>query len=323
MDEEVTDLVSYIIRRTLIAIPILFGVSILTFSIMHIAPGSPTSMLLAPDIGPEVRAAFEERYGLNDPIPVQYVKWMSAMVQGDMGYSLIRVGTPVKDMIMSRLPNTLILMGASTILAIIIAIPLGILSARRPYTLTDYTVTFSSFVGVATPNFWVGLLFIMWFSVNLDWFPSGGIATLNEPFSIWDRLHHLFLPAIVLATADMAGLTRYTRSSMLEVIRQDYMRTARAKGFKENTVIYRHGLRNGLIPIITIFGLMLPSFFAGSVVVERIFAWPGIGDLLIASVFQRDYPVIMGITMISAVLVVFGNLLADIAYAIFDPRIEY
>ncbi|MCE7791336.1 ABC transporter permease [Salipaludibacillus sp. CUR1] len=316
-------MLSYILRRIIMAVPILIGISILTFSVMHLAPGSPTSMLLAPDIGPEVRIAFEERYGLNDPIPVQYVKWMGAMIQGDMGYSLVRVGMPVSEMIMNRLPNTLILMGASTIIAIVISIPLGIISARRQYTVTDYSVTFGSFVGIATPNFWIGLLLIMWLSVNLGWFPSGGTHTLNEPFSILDRLHHLFLPALVLATADMAGLTRYSRSSMLEVIRQDYMRTARAKGFTENTVIYKHGLRNGLIPIITIFGLMLPSFFAGSVVVERIFAWPGIGDLLITSVFQRDYPVIMGITMISAVLVVLGNLLADIAYAIFDPRIEY
>ncbi|HLR73907.1 MAG TPA: ABC transporter permease [Virgibacillus sp.] len=316
-------MVSYIIRRTLMSIPILIGISIITFTVMHLAPGSPSSMLLAPDITPETRMQFEERYGLNDPIPVQYVKWVSAMVQGDLGYSLIRLGTPVSELIWNRLPNTLILMGASTLLAVIVAIPLGILSARRPYTLTDYTVTFGSFVGVATPNFWVGLLLIMFFAVKFDIFPSGGIQTLNEPFSILDRLHHLFLPAIVLATSDMASLTRYSRSSMLEVIRQDYIRTARAKGFKENTVIYKHGLRNGLIPIITIFGLMLPSFFAGSVVVERIFAWPGIGDLLITSVFQRDYPVIMGITMISSALVVFGNLFADIAYAIFDPRIEY
>lgn len=316
-------MVSYIIRRVLMAIPILIGISIITFSVMQLAPGSPTSLLMSPDIGPEVRAAFEERYGLNDPIPVQYVKWMGAMLQGDMGFSLVRVGMPVNEMIMNRLPNTLLLMGASTFIAIIIAIPMGIVSARRQYSLTDYSVTFASFVGVATPNFWVGLLLIMIFGVNLGWFPTGGIQSLNEPFSILDRLHHLVMPAIVLATADMAGLTRYSRSSMLEVIRQDYMRTARSKGFKENTVIYKHGLKNGLIPIITIFGLMLPSFFAGSVVVERIFSWPGIGDLLITSVFQRDYPVVMGVTMISAALVVMGNLLADICYAIFDPRIEY
>lgn len=316
-------MVSYIIRRLLMAIPILIGISIITFSVMQLAPGSPTSMLMSPDIGPEVRAAFEERYGLNDPVPVQYIKWMGAMMQGDMGFSLVNVGMPVNEMIMNRLPNTLILMGASTFIAIIIAIPMGIVSARRQYTLTDYSVTFASFVGVATPNFWIGLLLIMIFGVNLGWFPTGGIQTINEPFSILDRLHHLVMPALVLATADMAGLTRYTRASMLEVIRQDYMRTARSKGFKENTVIYGHGLKNGLIPIITIFGLMLPSFFAGSVVVERIFSWPGIGDLLITSVFQRDYPVVMGVTMISAVLVVVGNLMADICYAIFDPRIEY
>jgi peptide/nickel transport system permease protein len=316
-------MLSYIVRRCFMAIFILIGISILTFSIMHIAPGGPTALLMDPDISPEAREAFMERYGLNDPVPVQYVKWLWAAVQGDLGYSFIRTGTPVSEMIMNRLPNTLLLMVSSALVAIAISIPFGIISARKQYSITDYSVTTASFIGVSTPNFWIGLMLIMFLSVRLGWFPTGGVATLNEDFSILDRLHHLILPAFVLATADMAGLTRYTRSSMLEVIRQDYMRTARAKGFKENTVIYKHGLRNGLIPIITIFGLMLPSFFGGSVVVERIFSWPGIGDLLLNSVFQRDYPVIMGITMISAVLVVLGNLLADICYAIFDPRIEY
>jgi peptide/nickel transport system permease protein len=163
----------------------------------------------------------------------------------------------------------------------------------------------------------------MVFAVHLKWFPTGGVATLNAPFSIWDRIHHLILPAFVLASADMASLTRYTRSSMLEVIKQDYIRTARAKGLKERKVIYKHGLRNGLIPIITIFGLLLPTFIGGSVVVEKIFGWPGIGLLFIDSAFQRDYPVLMALTVISAVFVVIGNLIADILYAIFDPRIEY
>jgi peptide/nickel transport system permease protein len=316
-------MVSYIIRRTLGAIPLLFGITVISFLIIKMAPGDPSSLLLDPNISPADRERFMEKYGLNDPLPVQYVKWVGNMLQGDFGTSLIRKGVPVSEMIMNRLPNTLLLMVVSTIIAMLISIPFGVLSATRPYTKIDYTVTVASFVGLATPNFWLGLILIMVFAVHLKWFPTGGVATLNAPFSIWDRIHHLILPAFVLASADMASLTRYTRSSMLEVIKQDYIRTARAKGLKERKVIYKHGLRNGLIPIITIFGLLLPTFIGGSVVVEKIFGWPGIGLLFIDSAFQRDYPVLMALTVISAVFVVIGNLIADILYAIFDPRIEY
>jgi peptide/nickel transport system permease protein len=214
-------------------------------------------------------------------------------------------------------------MMAAAFLAIAIAIPVGVLSDRKPYTPLDYSVTFGSFLGLATPNFWLGLMLIMLFSVHLGWTPVGGVATLGGEFSILDRLHHLILPAIVLAAADLAGLVRYTRSSMLEVLQQDYIRTARAKGLSERTVVYRHGLRNGLIPIVTIIGLMLPTFVGGAVIVESLFSWPGIGKMFIDAVFERDYPVIMGITMLGAVLTVLGNLLADICYAALDPRIEY
>ncbi len=316
-------MISYIIRRCLMAIPLLFGITVLSFAIIQMAPGGPTSLMMDPNISKEAMKKYEERYGLNDPVHIQYYRWVSNMVKGDFGDSLIRRGVPVSEMIMNRLPNTLLLMIVSTALAILVAVPFGVISARKQYSLTDYTVTVTSFLGLATPNFWIGLVLIMVFAVQLQWFPTGGVATLNADFSILDRIHHLILPAFVLATADMAGLTRYTRSSMLEVLKQDYMRTARAKGLKENKVTYKHGLRNGLIPVITIFGLMLPSFIGGSVIVERIFAWPGIGLLFIDSAFQRDYPVIMALTVISAVFVVIGNLLADILYAIFDPRIEY
>ncbi len=305
------------------AIPLLFGITIISFGIIHLAPGDPTALLMDPNIKPEDKVAFMEKYGLNDPMHIQYLKWVGNMLQGDFGQSLIRTGTDVSYLIVERLPNTLFLMLVSTLLAVLISIPFGIISARKPYTLTDYSVTFTSFIGLATPNFWLGLVLIMFLSVQLGWFPTGGIATLNEPFSLWDRIHHLVLPAFVLATADMAGLTRYTRTSMLDVLKQDYIRTARAKGFKERRVVYKHGLRNGLIPVITIFGLMLPSFFAGTVIVEKIFNWPGIGLLFVDAAFQRDYPVIMAVTVIAAVLTVIGNLIADILYAVFDPRIEY
>lgn len=314
---------SYIIRRILMAFPLILGITILAFGIMQVAPGGPTALMIDPQITQEDLEAYKEMYGLNDPIHIQYMKWLGNMVQGNFGYSLIRQGTEVSDLIIARLPNTLLLMVSSTILALVIAIPFGILSATKPYSIRDYSVTFVSFLGVATPNFWIGIVLIMFFSVQLGWFPTGGAATLNAPFSIIDRIHHLILPAFVLATAEMAALTRYMRSSMLDVMKQDYIRTARSKGFTNSKVIYKHGLRNGLIPIITLLGLMLPSFIGGSVIVESIFSWPGIGLLFIDAAFQRDYPVIMAITVIAAVLVVLGNLIADILYAVFDPRIEY
>ncbi|ARC66121.1 glutathione transport system permease protein GsiC [Bacillus licheniformis] len=305
------------------SIPILFGITILSFAIMKAAPGDPVSLMVDPSIKQADREKFIEKYGLNEPEHIQYLKWLGNMVQGDFGTSIVRKGTPVIDLILARLPNTLLLMLVSTILALLISIPLGVLSARRPYSKLDYGITFTSFIGLAVPNFWFGLILIMVLSVNLGWFPTGGVMTLNSGFSLWDRIHHLILPAFVLATADMAGLTRYTRSSMLDVLRQDFIRTARAKGFKENRVVYKHGLRNGLLPVVTIFGLMIPSFIGGAVVTEQIFSWPGLGKLFIDSAFQRDYPVIMAMTVISAVLVVIGNLIADILYAIIDPRIEY
>ncbi|MBO1002523.1 ABC transporter permease [Pseudogracilibacillus auburnensis] len=314
---------SYIIRRLIMTIPLLLGITVLAFFIMQIAPGDPTSLLIDPRIRTEDLQPYIQKYGLDQPIHVQYIKWLGNMLQGDFGNSLIRQGVPVSELIMARLPNTLILMVVSTILAMIISVPFGILSASKQYSKTDYAITFTSFLGLATPNFWLGIVLIMFFSVQLGWFPTGGVATLEAPFSILDRIHHIILPAFVLATADMAGLTRYTRSSMLDVLKEDYIRTARAKGFKETRVIFRHGVRNGLIPIITIFGLMLPSFIGGSVIIESIFAWPGIGSLFMDAAFQRDYPVIMAVTVIAATLVVVGNLIADILYAIFDPRIEY
>ncbi len=313
---------TYLIRRLVMMIPILFGISVISFAIMYAAPGKPAVMNLDPDISVEDREKQMERLGLNDPPHVQYLNWMGNVLKGDFGTSFTKK-QPVKDMILDRLPNTLILMIFSTILAVIISIPFGVISATKQYSKLDYGVTITSFLGLATPNFWLGLMLIMLFSVQLGWTPVGGVSTLGADFSLLDRLHHLILPAIVLATADMAGLTRYTRSSMLEVINQDYIRTARAKGFRESTVIYKHGLRNGLIPIITIFGLMLPGFIGGSVIVESLFSWPGIGKLFIDATFERDYPVIMAITMFGAVLTVLGNLIADILYAVLDPRIEY
>jgi peptide/nickel transport system permease protein len=315
-------MLSYLVRRLVMVIPILFGISLISFAIMYVAPGQPAVMNLDPTISVEARARQIEALGLNEPPHVQYVRWLGNVVRGEFGLSFSR-RVPVAEMIADRLPNTLLLMMASAVIAILIAIPLGVLSARKPYTPLDYSVTVGAFLGLATPNFWLGLMLIMVFSVQLGWTPVAGVATTGAEFSVLDRLQHLILPAIVLATADMAGLMRYTRSSMLEVLHQDYIRTARAKGLPERAVVYRHGLRNGLIPVITIIGLMLPTFVGGAVIVESLFSWPGIGKLFIDSVFERDYPVIMAITMLGAVLTVLGNLLADVLYAVLDPRIEY
>ena len=315
-------MLSYLVRRLSMMIPILLGISVISFAIMYVAPGQPAVMNLDPTMSVEARARQIEALGLNEPPHVQYVKWLRNVVTGELGTSFTR-RLPVSQMILERLPNTLLLMAASALLAILIAIPIGVLSARKPYTALDYSVTFGAFLGLATPNFWLGLMLIMVFSVQLGLTPVGGVATLGADFSLLDRLRHLILPAVVLATADMAALTRYTRSSMLEVLHQDYIRTARAKGLRERTVVYKHGLRNGLIPVVTIIGLMLPTFVGGAVIVESLFSWPGIGKLFIDAVFERDYPVIMGITMLGAVMTVAANLLADVLYAVLDPRIEY
>jgi peptide/nickel transport system permease protein len=315
-------MLSYVVRRLLMVVPILLGISVISFAIMYAAPGQPAVMNLDPTISAEARERQIEALGLNEPPHVQYVKWLGNVLTGNLGTSFSR-RIPVAEMILERLPNTLVLMVSAATLAILIAIPIGVLSARRQYTALDYSVTFGAFLGLATPNFWLGLMLIMVFSVQLGWTPVGGVATLGADFSVLDRLHHLILPAFVLAAADTAALARYTRSSMLEVLSQDYIRTARAKGLRERTVIYKHGLRNGLIPIVTIVGLMLPTFVGGAVITESLFGWPGIGKLFIDSVFERDYPVIMGITMLGAVMTVAGNLVADLLYAALDPRIEY
>jgi peptide/nickel transport system permease protein len=312
----------YFIRRLILMVPILVGISLISFAIMYVAPGQPAVMNLDPTISVEARARQIEALGLNEPVHIQYARWLGSVVQGDFGTSFTR-RVPVSEMILERLPNTLLLMIASALLAIAIAIPVGVISARKQYTSIDYSVTVAAFLGLATPNFWLGLMLIMVFSVQLGWTPVGGVATLGADFSVVDRLRHLILPAVVLAASDLARLVRYTRSSMLEVLQQDYIRTARAKGLPERTVVYTHGLRNGLIPIVTIVGLMLPAFVGGAVIVESLFSWPGIGKLFIDAVFERDYPVIMGITMLGAVLTVLGNLLADVCYAVLDPRIEY
>lgn len=304
------------------AIPLLFGITIVSFGIMHLAPGGPITLMMDPNIEPADQQRMIHALGLDQPVYIQYFHWIGGVLQGDWGYSYIK-REPVMGMILDRLPNTLLLTGVGFILAIIIAIPAGIYSATHQYTKVDYTLTVTSFLGIATPNFWLALMMIMLFSVQLHWLPAGGVSSLDQPFSIGDRIAHLLMPALVLGADSIAGWSRFTRSGMLEVIRQDYIRTARAKGLLESKVIFKHGFRNGLIPLVTIMGLSLPGFFGGAVITETMFSWPGMGRLFIEAVFQRDYPLIMAITMFSAVIVVIGNLIADIAYGLLDPRISY
>ena len=315
-------MLNYTIRRLLQAIPLLLGITIVSFSIMHLAPGGPVELMVDPNLPATDKEAMIHELGLDQPVYLQYFQWLGGLVQGDLGYSYLK-RVPVSDLIAERLPNTLLLMTVSFLIGLMLAIPAGLISATRQYSKIDYSVTVTSFLGLATPNFWLGLMLIMLFSVKLGWLPAGGVATMNAPFSLWDRFTHLILPAITLGSAEIAAWTRYTRSSMLEVVRQDYMRTARAKGLFETRVIVKHGLRNGMIPIVTIMGLTLPTFFGGAVVTESIFSWPGMGRLFIEAVFQRDYPVIMAITTLTAMLVVLGNLIADLAYGWLDPRISY
>ncbi|MFH1542496.1 MAG: ABC transporter permease [bacterium] len=297
----------FIFRRLLSLIPLLIGVSILSFFVMHLAPGDPTALFTDPNINPEDLARIRANFGLDKPVIIQYFYWLGNALRGNFGNSYT-TGQPVMQEIGQRLPATLLLMSASYLLTLIITIPLGVISAVKKGSWFDNTVTVLSFAGMATPSFWLGLMLMLFFSVHLHWFPAVG---------------SFVLPLITMTIGSLAGLTRYQRAAMLEVLNQDYIRTARAKGLPERIVIYKHALRNALIPIVTILGLSLPGLFGGAFIIETIFAWPGMGRLGVMAIFQRNYPMIMGIVVMSAFLIILGNLLADIGYALVDPRIRY
>lgn len=317
---------TYIIRRIFQAIPLLFIISVISFLLMTLAPGDPTAIYENPEAsskGPQDLSNIEDMLGVNQPIYVQYYKWIKLiLLEGNMGYSF-EDGRPVLEKIFERIPATLWLTGTALIVSIIIAIPIGVYSAVKKYSFFDYLFTGYSFLGISAPTFYVGLIAILFFSLRLGWVPPSGMREIYDYFDWYDRFIHLVLPASVLAFNLVASKSRYMRSSMLEVIRQDYIRTARAKGLSEFKVIFKHALRNALLPIITIVALQLPILVGGAFIIEQIFAWPGLGRLSINAVFIRDYQVIMGTTMITSVAVVLCNLLADILYAIVDPRIQY
>jgi len=316
----------FIFRRLIQLIPLLIGVSLISFFVMHLAPGDPTALFTDPNIDPVELARIRANWGLDKPIIVQYFYWLKNAVQGDFGNSYM-TGQPVINEILERLPNTLLLMISSYILTLLITIPLGVLSAVKKGTWFDNLVTILSFAGMATPSFWLGLMLMLLFAVHLDWLPAVGMydPLVQGGWVVrWlDVGKHMILPLTTMTMLSLAGITRYQRAAMLEVLNQDYIRTARAKGLPERVVIFKHALRNALIPIVTIMGLSLPGLFGGAFIIETIFAWPGMGRLGVMAIFQRNYPLIMGIVVFSAVLIMLGNLLADLGYALVDPRIRY
>ncbi|MGN7300133.1 ABC transporter permease [Ferdinandcohnia sp. SAFN-114] len=311
----------FIVKRILAAIPLLFLISIIAFLLVNLMPGNPVDMMIDTTITGSELEKKKEQLGLNDPLYIQYANWLKEIVTGNLGYSFSK-GAPVTELIMDRVPATLLLMGVSLILSLLIAIPVGVLSATKQYSTWDYSLTFLTLAGVSIPTFFLGLSFIYIFAVKLGMFPTGMMGTPGVEPSFLDTAKHLVLPMTVLGLNGAAVYTRYMRSSMLEIIKQDYIRTARAKGSKERKVIFVHALRNGLIPIITLLGLSIPTLFGGAVITEQIFSWPGVGKLMVDSVFSRDYPVLMALILITSFLVVVGSLLADILYSLVDPKVK-
>ncbi len=323
-------LFKYIIRRILMLISTFIGITIISFAVMHLAPGGPVTVQsnFNPKMTPEVRQRLIKEYGLDKPLYVQYWLWFKGLCHLDLGRSFAPDRRPVWNKIKERLPVTLLINGLSLIVILIISIPLGVAAAVRHQSLFDQVTTVLVFIGYAAPSFWVALLLMLLFGVKLGWLPISGLHSIigYKQMTMWQKLwdwtKHLILPVFVSAIGGLAGLSRYTRSSMLEVLRQDYITTARAKGLPEKQVIYKHALRNALLPLITILGLSIPTLIGGSVIFESIFAIPGIGQLMWTSVMSRDYPVLMGNLVIVSILTLLGNLIADICYALADPRIR-
>ncbi|CAN5613144.1 oligopeptide ABC transporter permease AppB [soil metagenome] len=314
---------AYLVHRLIHALTILLGISMLVFLFVELAPGDAVDAMMPPESfsTPDAKEAMRDRLGLNDPAPLRYAQWLQRAFTGDLGFSLTS-RRPVTDIIMTRLPLTLQLVGMAMVFSIIVGITTGIISAIKQYSIIDYVATFFSFFWLSIPGFFLGLLMIYIFAVRLNWFPVFGASTAGAANPLLDRVHHLILPASVLGLELAAALTRYTRASLLEVMRSDYMRTARAKGLRERSVIMRHGLKNALIPIITVIAFRLPYLISGAIVIETVFQWPGLGLLTLNAANQKDYPLVMALALAVTIVVVISSFIADVAYSIVDPRIR-
>lgn len=316
----------FIAKRGLQGVVLLIMVSFISFVVMNLAPGNAMQTFINPRMSPQEITRAENALGINKPIPVQYLGWASNLLQGNFGYS-VRNGESVTALLKQRAGPTLLLTATSFLLIVCIALVIGVYSAARPYSLIDYLSTTLVFAGISIPSFFFGLTLIYLFSVQLGWFPTSGFESYSADHQglelFLDRVWHMALPVCVLTLTGIAGILRHVRSSVSEALRQDYIRTARSKGVGERAILVKHALRNGLIPVVTLLGLSLPAFFAGSVITETIFAWPGMGRLLVDSVFARDYPVSMAINTITAVLVIVGSLVADVLYGLIDPRVRF
>ncbi|MGQ9921460.1 MAG: ABC transporter permease [Desulfobacca sp.] len=319
----------YLLKRLLLLIPMLLGITLISFMVIHLAPGSPTEMqtMMNPKVSLEAQKRLRELYGLDKPLHVQYFAWLSRVVRLDLGRSFSPDGRPVWDKIKERLPVTISINLLAMALILLVAIPIGVIAATHPHSWFDRATTIFVFLGFAMPGFWLALLLMMFFGVYLDWLPISGLTSLffeHMTFGekVVDLARHLILPVLVSAFGGLAGMSRYMRGNMLEVIRQDYITTARAKGLAERTVIFKHAMRNALLPVVTILGLSVPGLIGGGVIFESIFAIPGMGQLFYGAVMSRDYPLVMGLLVIGAVLTLLGNLLADISYALVDPRLR-
>lgn len=314
----------HLIQRFIHSVTILFGISVLVFVLVELAPGDVVDSMFGPEtfVTPEVKARMRHELGLDQPAPVRYLRWLGRMVQGDFGYSLAS-RQPIRDMILARLPTTLELVGFALILSLVLGVGTGVVAAVKQYSWVDYLATFSAFAWLSIPEFFLGMLMIYLFAVRLNWFPAFGTSTAGTQHHVLDRLDHLVLPGFTLGLGLTAALTRYTRSSLLEVLHSDYMTTARAKGLGERSVVIRHGLRNALIPIITVVAFRLPYLISGAVIIETVFQWPGLGFLTLNAATQKDYPLIMALALSVSVVVIVSSFLADVAYSFADPRIRY
>jgi peptide/nickel transport system permease protein len=314
-------LIQYTLRRIGVYIIVLFFISIFSFAIIHLAPGDPIEMMINPDTPAEVAAARREALGLNKSLVVQFIRWLEAVFQGNLGYSLFAKRS-VSIMISERMGNTMILVLVSMVISLLISIPLGIFSAIHQNSFLDHATSGFAIMLISSPAFFIALGLIFIFGLRLGWLPTSGTITLGADNNLCDRVLHMILPVSVMALNSIGIFVRYVRSSMLEVLNQDYIRTARSKGIKRSLVIYQHALRNAINPLVTIFGVQLAAELAGSVTIEKIFSWPGVGRLVFESVLNRDYPVIMGVCLVMGILIILINIVIDILYALIDPRIR-